>query len=85
MNQTNFSTSFTVKKDPATVFAAINNPRAWWSESIIGTTDEQSAIFDYHFQDLHRSKIQITELIPNQKVVWHVLDPPPLYWTQCLR
>lgn len=30
--------------------------------------------FSYHYQDVHRSKQKITELIPGKKVVWHVLD-----------
>jgi hypothetical protein len=74
MNNKDFSIAFTVDQSPQEVFAAINNPRGWWSEQIVGTTDELGAEFDYHYQDLHRSKQRITEWLPGKKVVWHVLD-----------
>jgi hypothetical protein len=28
----------------------------------------------YHYEDVHFCKMKITELIPGQKIVWHVLD-----------
>ena len=74
MSEASYTTAFTVKQTPPEVFAAINNVRGWWSKNIDGTTDQLDSIFHYHFQDLHRCKIQITELIPDKKVVWHVLD-----------
>jgi len=69
-----FSTSFTVDQTPEEVFAAVTNPRGWWSEEIEGDTDKFDAVFDYHFEDAHRCKIKITELVPGKKVVWHVLE-----------
>lgn len=72
MNQ-NYSTSFTVDQSPEEVFAAINNVRGWWSDEIEGKTDEL-AEFKYHYQDIHRCTIKITELVPGKKVVWHITD-----------
>jgi hypothetical protein len=74
MTEQNFTTSFTVDQTPAEVYAAINNVRGWWSEEVVGRTDQLGQVFYYHFQDLHRCTIQVTELIPNQKVAWRVLD-----------
>ncbi|MEO8392668.1 MAG: hypothetical protein ABI700_06720 [Chloroflexota bacterium] len=54
--------------------AAINNVRGWWSEEVVGDTDRLGAEWDYHYQDMHRCKLRITEFVPNQKVVWLVLD-----------
>ncbi|TVX99865.1 SRPBCC family protein [Cohnella terricola] len=68
-----FSTSFTVDQGPNEVFAAINNVREWWSEEIEGSTAELGE-FKYHYRDVHRCTIQITQLVPGQKVVWHVID-----------
>ena len=59
---------------PEKAFAAINNVRGWWSEEIEGNTDRLSAVFHYHFQDVHRCTMKITEFVANKKVVWHVLD-----------
>jgi len=69
-----YTTFFTVEQSPEEVFNAINNVRGWWSEDIEGSTDKLGAEFKYHYQDLHRTRIKITELVPNEKVVWLVLD-----------
>lgn len=74
MTDQNFTTTITVDQSPEDAFAAINNVRGWWSEAIAGDTDKVGAVFDYHFQDLHRCKLQITELVPGQRVAWLVLD-----------
>lgn len=83
----NYTTSFVVEQSPQEVFAAIVNPRAWWSEDIEGETAKLGAIFYYHYQDIHRGTFQVTELQPGRKVVWHVLQnyfnfiKDPTEWT----
>jgi hypothetical protein len=71
---TSFTTYFTVDQSPEAAFSAINNVRGWWSEAIVGPTDTAGGTFDYHFQDIHRCTIRVSELIPGRKVAWHVLD-----------
>jgi len=73
MNDQNYTTSFTVDKTPQEVFDAIKNVRAWWSEEIDGDTDKLGAVYYYHFKDIHRCTIKVTELVSNKKVAWHVL------------
>ena len=68
-----YTTSFKVDQSPEEVFDAINNVRGWWSEEIEGRTDELGE-FRYHYQEIHRCIINITELVPGRKVVWHVVD-----------
>ncbi len=70
----NFSTRILVDQTPADVYAAINNPRAWWQGEFEGKTDELDAEFIYKMGDIHYSKQKVTELIPGQKVVWDVTD-----------
>jgi hypothetical protein len=74
MENKDLSFSFAVEQSPEEVFAAINNPRAWWSPIIEGFTDQLNSVFYYHYIDLHRTTFKITEFVPNQKVVWHALD-----------
>lgn len=74
MNDKSYTTSFIVDQIPEEVFAAINNPRGWWSEEIEGVTDKLSEEFKHHFLDVHRCTLQVTELIPGKKVVWHVFE-----------
>ena len=73
MNDQNYTTSFIVDKTPQEVFDAIKNVRAWWSEEIDGDTDKLGAVYYYHFKDIHRCTIKVTELVSNKKVAWRVL------------
>lgn len=70
----NYTTTFTVDQTPEVVFDAINNVRGWWSEEVDGDTDRLGSEFNYHYQDVHRAVFKITEFVPGQKVVWHVVD-----------
>lgn len=72
-DQENYTTTFTVDQSPEEVFDAINNVRGWWSEDIEGDTDKLGA-FEYHYEDIHRTTIKITDLVPGRKVVWHNID-----------
>jgi len=74
MDDQNFTTGFSIDQTPEEVFNAINNVRGWWSEEIEGRTSELGDEFTYHYKDVHRCRIKITELIPGKKVVWRVLD-----------
>ena len=74
MSSTNFTTAFAVDQSPEDAFDAITNVRGWWSGQIDGDTNKLGAEFTYRYQDVHYSKQEITELVPNKKVVWRVLD-----------
>jgi hypothetical protein len=74
MTDHNFTTAFTVDQTPEAAYAAINNVRGWWSEEVEGPTDKVGEAFRYHFRDIHRCEIRVTELVPGRKVAWLVLD-----------
>jgi hypothetical protein len=74
MSNQNYTTTFLVDQTPEAVFAAINHVRAWWSGEIEGRTDQLGAEFTYQSGDVHRSTQKITEWVPGQKIVWHVVD-----------
>ena len=74
MTQSDYTTSIIVSKSSKEVYHAINNVRGWWSEEIEGDTDKLNAEWNYHYQDVHRCKMKIIELVPGQRVFWQVLD-----------
>ncbi len=74
MTATSFTTTLLVNHTPKEVFNAINNVRGWWSENIDGNTDSLGAEFLYNYKEVHTCKMRIIEFIPNQKVVWLVVE-----------
>jgi hypothetical protein len=69
-----FTAAFSVDQTPGEVFHAINNVRGWWSEAIEGGTGKAGDEFTYRYQDAHRCRIKVTELVPGERVAWRVLD-----------
>jgi hypothetical protein len=74
MTNQNFSTTLSVDRTPQEAFDAINNVRGWWSKEIKGSTNKLGDEFTYHYKDVHSCKMKLIEVIPNNKVVWLVLD-----------
>ena len=74
MAKTDFTTTITVDQSPEKVFKAVTDPRSWWSEEIEGSTENLNDEFNYHYKDVHISKMKLIEVIPNEKVVWLVMD-----------
>ncbi|WP_045464645.1 SRPBCC family protein [Sporocytophaga myxococcoides] len=74
MNTSDYTTSLLINQSPSEVYNAINNIRGWWSEEIEGSTYKLNDVFMYHYKDVHISKMKLIELIPDQKVVWLVLE-----------
>jgi hypothetical protein len=71
---TSYTTTITVDRAPADAYAAITDVRGWWSRDIDGPTDTVGGEFDYHYQDAHRCRIRVTELVPGRRVAWHIVD-----------
>ena len=71
---TDFTTTIVVDQTPEEVFNAINNPQAWWSGEIKGSTDKLNDEFTYRYKEFHLSKQRIVEMVPDQKVVWLVTE-----------
>ena len=74
MPDQHFRTAFLVEQSPEEAFSAITNVRGWWSGQVEGATDRLDAEFTYRYEDVHYSRQRITEFVPNDKVVWQVLD-----------
>jgi hypothetical protein len=69
-----FAATFSVDQAPGEVFDAINNVRGWWSEDIAGGTGKVGDDFTYRYRDAHRCRIKVTELVPGERITWHVVD-----------
>lgn len=74
MKTNDFTTSILVDAPAEKVFEAVTDPRGWWNENIDGPTDVLGQTFDYHMKGLHECQMKVTEMKPNQKVVWHVVN-----------
>jgi hypothetical protein len=74
MKTSDFATTILVDQTPKEVFKAINNVRGWWNEDIVGNTTKLNDEFTLRYEDIHRCKIKLTELIPGKKIVWVVLE-----------
>ncbi|MFG2586348.1 SRPBCC family protein [Streptomyces malaysiensis] len=87
MSDTEYLTAtMTIDRTPEQVFEAITNVRGWWSENLIG---HSAALYDeFVFTDdseyagetarakkgLRFARFEITEVVPGQRMVWHVVD-----------
>ena len=74
MTTKDFTTTISVAQTPEEVFKAMTNVRGWWSENIEGSTNKLGAEFTYRYKDIHRCTMRLTEVVPNKKVEWLVLD-----------
>lgn len=74
MKPLDFCKVYLVDQTPEQVFNAINNVAGWWSQIVEGRTENEGDIFIYRHKDLHYSKQKLVEVVPNNKVVWKVLD-----------
>jgi hypothetical protein len=73
MQGQNLTHTIVVDQSPAEVYAAINNVRLWWSLDITGATDTLGGVFEFRYNDMHITTQRISELVPERKVVWHVI------------
>ena len=74
MKTSDFTTTFLVEQTPEEAFNAIKNFRDWWSEEIEGNTDKLNEVFIYHYKDMHICKLKLIEMVPDNKLVYQVLD-----------
>lgn len=71
---TNYTTRIIVDKTPAEAFDAIVDPRSWWGKDIEGSAAVLGEDWSYRYKDIHFSRHRTVELVPGQKVVWHVFE-----------
>jgi uncharacterized protein YndB with AHSA1/START domain len=73
MSSSDFTFTYAVPQSPQEVYAAVTNVRGWWSQRIDGATDRLGE-FVYTVPQIHTTRVQVTELVPGERVVWRILD-----------
>jgi uncharacterized protein YndB with AHSA1/START domain len=69
-----FTTTVTIAGSSAAVFAAILDTRAWWNQAIDGPTAQVGDEFGFEVEGLHRIRARVTDVTPDQRVEWLVLE-----------
>ena len=74
MNKQDLTATIMVDQTPKEAFDAILNIKKWWSENIEGETEKIGDEFTYSAKELHRCKMRLVTLVPNEKIEWQVLE-----------
>ncbi|HTE29220.1 MAG TPA: hypothetical protein VK666_02515, partial [Chryseolinea sp.] len=69
MKDQDYTTSITVDATPQEAFKSINSVAKWWTENLKGSSQKLHDEFTVRFGDVHYSKQNLVEVIPNKKVV----------------
>jgi uncharacterized protein YndB with AHSA1/START domain len=72
MTDEHFAITYIIDATPQAVFDAIIDARGWWNASMEGSTANVGDRFSYDVPGIHRCKMRVAELVPNERIVWHV-------------
>ncbi|MBA4198659.1 MAG: ATPase [Chitinophaga sp.] len=73
MGNKDFAITITVNSSATEAFSKINQVNKWWAKKVSGSTEKLNDKFTVDFGKTYVD-FQITELIPDKKIVWKVLD-----------
>jgi len=73
MKEQDYHTSITANATAQEAFTAINNISGWWTIAFEGSAEKLLDIFTVRFGETYITS-KVVELIPNHKIVWHVID-----------
>ncbi|TDH24556.1 SRPBCC domain-containing protein [Segetibacter sp. 3557_3] len=74
MTNPDYEAYFTIEAKQKDVFKTINNVSKWWTENMKGSSQNLHDEFTVQFGDTHYSKQRLVELVPDQKIVWLVIE-----------
>jgi uncharacterized protein YndB with AHSA1/START domain len=69
-----YTRTITVDRSRAEAFAAIQDVRGWWNASIAGPSAERGDEFRFEVPGVHRCTMTLTDVVPGERMVWHVTD-----------
>jgi hypothetical protein len=73
MKKQDYTASINVNVSSQEAFKSINNVSDWWTEDLEGRSQKLNDEFTVHFGETFIT-MKIVELVPNKKIVWHVID-----------
>jgi uncharacterized protein YndB with AHSA1/START domain len=79
MSTQNFSYTLTIPKPIDEVFNILLDPKQWWNglhnEMITGKSEQPNDVFVFDAGNgVHHTVQKLIEVIPDQKIVWEVID-----------
>ena len=78
MEKQHYYRTITVNKTPAEAMAKISQVNHWWKHDFSGHAEKIHDKFTVPFSEVNGERafvdFQVTELEPNQKIVWKVID-----------
>jgi hypothetical protein len=72
MKTQDYSATILVNATAHKAFESINNVATWWTENLVGNSQQVNDEFEVQFGDVHYSRQKLVEVIPDKKVVWLV-------------
>ena len=73
MKKQDYTTTITVNATAQKAFNSINSVSKWWTENLEGSSQKLNDEFTVRFGETFIT-IKIVELIPDKKILWHVID-----------
>ena len=74
MENKNYHRTITVNATAAEAMKKIKQVNLWWGKNFTGSSEKLNDKFTVRFSDTYFFDFQISELVPNKKVVWKVTD-----------
>ena len=74
MEKKNYTATIKVDASAEKAFNCINKVSEWWSENLVGDSENLNGIFTINFGGDLFVTHQLVEVVPNKKVVWLVTD-----------
>ena len=74
MKEQDYHTSIMVDATAQEAFNCVNSVTKWWTENLEGSSQKLNDEFTVRFGDVHYSRQNLVEVVPDKKVVWLVTD-----------
>jgi hypothetical protein len=74
MGNNNYTATITVSQPANEAFKNINSVSKWWTENLVGDSENLNGVFTVDFGDKNFVTHQLIEVVPGKKVVWLVTD-----------